>query len=377
MNPSSNKRMTIQDLNAYATAYGRPIGRKEYLSNMVAPGFILAVLGMLTMKWYVSFALFIVGYIYGRRVLLPNAIHRSYYLASMNERGRYMNVTSQIASNEDKSMIQVLRDSANRLNQEGELYQELTRLNSLIGMTDINPVSIRPLFQKLITKYKDDINFSLFLEQLETGLLNGNNQASTLVEIERHHTETRVATETFLKMKSQRLNDLKMSVAASWLIVGVFIMTIGISEYTRLMDKYIIGQICNGLFILANLLMFNRFNRFYWDDDITSIGDPKGKARKREEKAQKAKEKRDQKSMAKASKNALKNHKKKGQNKAVANLASNVDKISESKKTVKKQETKNVSANNKVRTEQKQTVNQQNVQIPKAKKSGLKKVVKR
>lgn len=369
--------MTIQDLNAYATAYGRPIGRKEYLSNMVAPGFILAVLGMLTMKWYVSFALFIVGYIYGRRVLLPNAIHRSYYLASMNERGRYMNVTSQIASNEDKSMIQVLRDSANRLNQEGELYQELTRLNSLIGMTDINPVSIRPLFQKLITKYKDDINFSLFLEQLETGLLNGNNQASTLVEIERHHTETRVATETFLKMKSQRLNDLKMSVAASWLIVGVFIMTIGISEYTRLMDKYIIGQICNGLFILANLLMFNRFNRFYWDDDITSIGDPKGKARQREEKAQKAKEKRDQKSMAKASKNALKNHKKKGQNKAVANLASNVDKISESKKTVKKQETKNVSANNKVRTEQKQTVNQQNVQIPKAKKSGLKKVVKR
>lgn len=296
------QRKTIQDLNALSTAYGEAVGKKEYISDVFMPGLTLAVLGLITLEWWVPILLFIVGAVYGYKKILPQDVQRSYWLASVAERGRYMNVAAQIATNPEKSMLMVLRESTDRLNHDGELYKELTSLTARLNLMDVSPESVRPEFQKLIKKYSDDVNFALFLEQIETGVINGNGQVSTLVEIERYHRETRDVTEAFMKDKDMRKNDLKVSVALAWFIVGLFISTIGVGEYLRLMHTYYVGMVFNALFILSQLLMFNRFNRFYWDDDVTSVGDVKNKQKKKNKEEvdkERAKELKDMKKRAK------------------------------------------------------------------------------
>lgn len=299
------QRKTIQDLNALSTAYGEAVGKKEYIADVFLPGLTLAVLGLITLEWWVPILLFIVGAVYGYKKILPQDVQRSYWLASIAERGRYMNVAAQIATNPEKSMLMVLRESTDRLNHDGELYKELTSLTARLNLMDVSPESVRPEFQKLIKKYSDDVNFALFLEQIETGVINGNGQVSTLVEIERYHRETRDVTEAFMKDKDMRKNDLKVSVALAWFIVGLFISTIGIGEYLRLMHTYYVGMVFNALFILSQLLMFNRFNRFYWDDDVTSVGDVKNKQKKKDKEEvdkERAKELKDMKKRAKKAK---------------------------------------------------------------------------
>lgn len=296
------QRKTIQDLNALSTAYGEAVGKKEYISDVFMPGLTLAVLGLITLEWWVPILLFIVGAVYGYKKILPQDVQRSYWLASVAERGRYMNVAAQIATNPEKSMLMVLRESTDRLNHDGELYKELTSLTARLNLMDVSPESVRPEFQKLIKKYSDDVNFALFLEQIETGVINGNGQISTLVEIERYHRETRDVTEAFMKDKDMRKNDLKVSVALAWFIVGLFISTIGVGEYLHLMHTYYVGMVFNALFILSQLLMFNRFNRFYWDDDVTSVGDVKNKQKKKNKEEvdkERAKELKDMKKRAK------------------------------------------------------------------------------
>lgn len=296
------QRKTIQDLNALSTAYGEAVGKKEYIADVFLPGLTLAVLGLITLEWWVPILLFIVGAVYGYKKILPQDVQRSYWLASVAERGRYMNVAAQIATNPEKSMLMVLRESTDRLNHDGELYKELTSLTARLNLMDVSPESVRPEFQKLIKKYSDDVNFALFLEQIETGVINGNGQVSTLVEIERYHRETRDVTEAFMKDKDMRKNDLKVSVALAWFIVGLFISTIGVGEYLRLMHTYYVGMVFNALFILSQLLMFNRFNRFYWDDDVTSVGDVKNKQKKKNKEEvdkERAKELKDMKKRAK------------------------------------------------------------------------------
>lgn len=299
------KRKTIQDLNALSTAYGEEIGRKEYISNVFLPGLTLAVLGLITLEWWVPLIMFVIGAVYGYKKILPQDVQRSYWLASIAERGRYMNVVAQIATNPEKSMLMVLRESTDRLNHDGELYKELTSLTARLNLMDVSPESVRPEFQKLIKKYSDDVNFALFLEQIETGVINGTGNVSTLVEIERYHRETRDVTEAFMKDKEMRKNDLKVSVALAWFIVGLFISTIGVGEYLRLMHTYYVGMVFNAIFILTQLLMFNRFNRFYWDDDVTSVGDTKNKEKKKDKeevKKERAQEMKDKKKSAKQAK---------------------------------------------------------------------------
>lgn len=207
-------------MNALSTAYGEEVGKKEYIADVFMPGLTLALLGLITLEWWVPILLFIVGAVYGYKKILPQDVQRSYWLASIAERGRYMNVAAQIATNPEKSMLMVLRESTDRLNHDGELYKELTSLTARLNLMDVSPESVRPEFQKLIKKYSDDVNFALFLEQIETGVINGNGQVSTLVEIERYHRETRDVTEAFMKDKDMRKNDLKVSVALAWFIVG-------------------------------------------------------------------------------------------------------------------------------------------------------------
>lgn len=313
------RRQTIQDLNAFATAYGNAIGRREYINDILLPGLVLAILGSLTAKWYAILIMFVIGAMFGRFVLMPRDVQRSYENASLAERGRFMLAAAQISTNTEKTMLMVLREATDRLNHNGELYKEFSRLCARLSLLDVSAVTVQPQFRYLLDKYSDDVNFCLFLEQLETGVINGNSQPEVLIEVERYHKNMRFMRDNFMNMKNSRLNDLKMNTVFSWFVVATLVMVFGIKKYMFLLNTYPVTQIANIAFILSQCMIFTRFNTVYWDDDITSIGDVKNK----EAKANARKVELARKKELAEKKKAMKASKKKGlqQREAAENLA--------------------------------------------------------
>lgn len=266
------KRYDINELNAYATAYGGPIGRKDYLMYVGLPAVVAA--GFTFILYYsiiVSIVAFVVGVLYGLWFMLPNMTRRKYFLASLYERGRYVRLLTQIATNKDKSMLTVLYEATERLNKNGELYKEMMDLVANIG-TDITQENVQFQFKIIRDKYVIDPTFCQFLEQVETGLLNGNNNVDTLQEIEFYHSENRRNLENFIKIKDSHIGGYKSIVGLVIFLTVIASYSIGIQDYIAGFSRTWVGAVFGGIFLGGNVFFFMQIMKFYFDDDVTSMG---------------------------------------------------------------------------------------------------------
>lgn len=284
-------RMDIEEMNAKATAYGRPIGKMDYLMYVGVPGLLLCIIvTLLYFSVFWSILAFIVGMIYGFKNYMPHAIERKYLLAGMNARGHYLTVTTQLATNDEKSMLMVLDESVDRVEKGTELHKEIVELVANIG-TNIEPANVRKQFASLRYRYRYDSIFCQYLEQLETGLLNGNNNIDTLQEIEQYHSNLRAKTHDFLKKKDANLSNYKL--------IGMFILALvagcafllGFDKFRAGFSRTPVGLIFGLPFLALEVKTYLSFYRDYWDDDIMSIrtSNKKDKNDKRGKKGKKGK----------------------------------------------------------------------------------------
>lgn len=266
------KKFDINELNALSTAYGEPIGRKEYLMYVAVPALVAgAFVTILFYNVIVTIIAVVLGALYGLWHMLPNITARKYYLASLHERGRYITLLTQIATNKEKSMLRVLHEATERLNKDGELYKEMISLTSNIG-TDITPENVQIQFRLLRDKYKVDPTFNQFLEQVETGLLNGNNNVDTLQEIEGYHTQMRKNMNNFIKIKDSHIGGYKTILGLVVFLTVVASYSIGINDFIEGFSRTWVGWSFGGVFLLANVFFFMQIMKFYFDDDVTSMG---------------------------------------------------------------------------------------------------------
>lgn len=265
------KRFDIEELNAYATAYGAPIGTKEYVTHVAMPGLIFGFFA--TIIYYnvlVTVGVVIIGILYGLWVLLPNVTRRKYDLASLSERGRYMTLLAQIATNPNKSMYRILFQATERLDPNGELYNELVVMAASIG-SDIAPDNVRYQFKKLRDKYQYDPTFCQFMEQVETGLLNGNNNADILQEIEANHAMNRVNKDTFIKAKDSHFGGYRFIVGLVVFLTIMASVTLGLGKFIEGFSRTWVGLAFGIPFLGANMYYYVNIMKIYFDDDIMSI----------------------------------------------------------------------------------------------------------
>ncbi len=264
-------KMDIQELNAFATAYGNPLGTREYVMFVGGPAAILTVVvTLLYFNFIASIIAFIVGAIYGFKNYLPHQVKRNYLIAGLNARGRYMTVTTQLATNDTKSMMMVLRESVDRIDPGTELHHEMTELVANIG-TNIQTSNVRRQFAGLRSKYRHDSIFTQYLEQLETGVLNGNNNIDTLQEIERYHTDLRARTHEFIKEKDgSKKNYAFIGMWVIGLQAGCAFL-LGLKAFQAGFSQSPVGLIFGLPFLLIETWVFVSFFRDYWDDDIMSV----------------------------------------------------------------------------------------------------------
>lgn len=258
----------VNELNAYNLAYGRKLGTKDYFHYVGLPAlFMVAFLTALTYFWWLALIGGIVGGFYGYRVILPNCVKRNYYMKSMQERNRFINNMTQIMTDKKKTVSFGLGAAKERT--DGELKTDLGKLEA--GLMGADRVQIKEAFAEINEKYKHDVVFTQYTEQLETAMYEGKNNIETLKEIKSYHNDTLKKQKQFMEAKNGHLRDFKSLLV----IIGFFIMAItfsfGFSTYFESFARGIAGWVSSAIYMPLLMYLMTQFSKFYFDDSIMEV----------------------------------------------------------------------------------------------------------
>lgn len=262
------KILTIDELNAYRIAYGNPIERKELFVSLGVPFLIgsfyvfilffncwLAILGGIALMAYT--------YI----VVIPQEEKRIYESNAFTEKNNFVNNMTQILSNNERTVLQALKIVTERSN--GEFKSDLQKLQAKI----INGGSeeVQESFQFLSDKYKDDVMFSLYLEQLTTVVIEGRNGIETLKDIKTYHNGVKERLNKFMDAKQKKKRDFKFMCKVGLCLIGTIVMSLGFERYINVYTSNIIGWISSGIYIGLLFKFYHEFMKMMGDDSITEV----------------------------------------------------------------------------------------------------------
>ncbi len=216
------KFVNADEINAIKVAYGKPLERKDYLRYGLIPGLIVGGFSFILLYlWWVSLILGIIGALYGLKVLMPKIIQRTYEQISFRERNKFVNNMTQILTNDSQTLLKALGRASDR--SEGELKMDLKVLQAKLMGADHGQVL--QAFKVISNKYRDDIIFVQYIEQIETASLEGKTNMDTLKDIKSYHNEMKEKKEEYDRKKDGHLKDIK----SLCIIVVFFILIIAFS----------------------------------------------------------------------------------------------------------------------------------------------------
>ncbi|MES5398148.1 hypothetical protein ABU952_18800 [Bacillus amyloliquefaciens] len=262
------KVYTLDELNAYKTAYGKPIERKELLMSLIKPFALVFIFSYAVFYyWWLSLILGAVAMFYGYRVLMPQSIKREYDAKAFYERHVFITNLTQNLTNSDKTMLKALETVTNRVN--GEFKEDLVQLQ--LSLQGASNDEIHNAFQLFSEKYKHDVIFGLYIEQLATATIEGRTNIDTLKDIKSLHNELKQEQDRFLQKKKQRTYEFRFISAISLLLIGAVTLSFGWSQWVGVYAHKIIGWIALSLYLFLLGLFFNTYIRRLGDDNLMEV----------------------------------------------------------------------------------------------------------
>ncbi|WNR83264.1 hypothetical protein LSG23_20720 (plasmid) [Bacillus velezensis] len=262
------KKFTLDELNAYKTAYGKALERKELLVSLLKP-FAVAFLFtyLLFYYWWVAAIAGVIAAFYGYRVVMPISIRRVYEAKSFRQRNNFINNMTQILINPDRTMLSALETVAER--SEGEFQEHLYRL--LTNLQGTNNEEIKKAFDQLILEYKEDVIFELFIEQLTTAMIEGRTNTDTLKDIKTLHNELKVRQDGFLaKKREQEINYKIICTIVLGLILAIT-FSFGWSVYVDTFAHQFVGWIFSTTYLIIMSLFYRSFIKKLGDDSVLEV----------------------------------------------------------------------------------------------------------
>lgn len=260
--------INIDELNAYQVAYGKPLDYKDYFSYIGLPAIALFGLSFIVLyNWWYSIVFGLIGIFYGIKVIMPKTVERNYSQNSFTQRNKFINSMTQILTDEGKTVHRALDPVKNRAT--GEFKDDLIRLQGQTLAT-----TNKKVFEgiKLITeKYEKDVVFVQFMEQLETGIIEGGTDIDTLKDIKNYHNDMKEKQNEFYRLKDRDKNYMKrisFAMIAFVLIVNVFM---GMDVYVDVFTKTPIGWVTGTVFLVLEMMYYRSFFIYYYDDSIMEV----------------------------------------------------------------------------------------------------------
>jgi len=262
------KRYTLDELNAFKSAYGKPLERKELLISILKPfiiGFTLTYL--IFYYWIVALLVGIVCAIYGYRVIMPVSLKRVYEGNAFTQKNLFVNGMTQLLTNPDRTINEALQTVVQRT--EGEFKKDIYDL--ITTLTGQDNEKVREAFDLFAKKYKDDVIFEMFVEQLTTTALEGRTNIKTLKNINTLHNELKGKRNGFLQEKKKHeINYTLMIVIIIGLILTIS-FSFGWDTYVEAYAHSKFGWITSGLFLFVNAIFFNSFMTYQADDAVMEV----------------------------------------------------------------------------------------------------------
>lgn len=262
------KVLNVDELNAYKVAYGKPLKAKDYIYYIGMPALLFGGFSFILLYyWWLSLIIAVLGALYGARVFLPKSVKQHYNSVSFAQRNKFVNNATQILTDENQTVTRALATANSRA--DGEFKEDIQRLQArLVGADNIQ---VKDGFKNLSEKYKDDVIFMQYLEQLETAMLEGRVNIDTLKDIKTYHNDMKKKQAEYEAKKQGHLKDMKMLCG----VVLVFILSVsfsfGFSTYVNDFAHHPSGWISCGIYLLLMSQFFRKFSIYLFDNSVMEV----------------------------------------------------------------------------------------------------------
>ncbi|HFJ9454055.1 hypothetical protein N7X28_26130 [Bacillus sp. SM-B1] len=262
------KFVNAEEVNAFKVAYGKPLNKKDYLRYAAVPGLVTGVFSFLLLYiWWLSLILGVLGAVYGLKVLMPRIVKRAYERDSFRERNKFVNNMTSLLANDSQTLLTALSRASDRA--KGELREDLKIL--MANILGADQTQVIQAFKNLSSKYREDITFDQYLEQLETCVLEGRTNLETLKDIKTHHNETKEKKDEYERKKEGHLKDMKMLCGVIVVFVLAITFSFGFKTYITAFARHPIGWITSGIYMSLMFFFFKSFTTYLFDDSIMEV----------------------------------------------------------------------------------------------------------
>lgn len=260
--------LNVDELNAYKSAYGKPLKAKDYMVLVGVPAIGFSMLSFIFLyNVWVSFAFGVMGIFYGIKFYLPKSIARNYQMNAHAQRNKFLNNMTQILTDESKTVSQAL--SSVYLRSQGEFKDDLAKLQA--GLFGVDTEQISQAIAVLIKKYESDIIFVQYMEQIETALLEGRANIDSLKDLKTYHNDIKKKQVQYEKKKQMHLSHMKLLLLAIVFLITVVVISFGFSLYIEAFAHKPVGWVTCGLVLFLYGVFFKQFSTYLFDDSVTEV----------------------------------------------------------------------------------------------------------
>jgi len=262
------KLYNLEEIQAMRICYGKPIKKSEIARTL---GFSFLVVFVYVFSLFYSAILAgIIGILaafYTYFYMFPQNEKRDYEKKSFDERNRFVNNITQLLTNSAKTPMVCMREATDRAN--GELKKDLITLQTKIFAA--NKEEIKTGYNVLIEKYKSDVIFGMFLEQMITTTIEGRTNLDTIKDIKTYHNEIKKKQGKFLKIKQKEIYNYKFISIIGFVLILAITFSFGVGKFINTYAKTPIGLICNGIYLGLLGFFFLKFRKNLIDDNVLEV----------------------------------------------------------------------------------------------------------
>jgi hypothetical protein len=265
---AKKRNYTLDEVNALRVAYGDPLERKELISSLLIPFFVGGIFTFaLFYYWWLALIVGCVSMFYAYKIMLPQNTKRTYEVTAFRERNNFVNNITQMLTNPDRTVLDALKTVTERAN--GEFKEDLYLLQASI--VDANTKEQQEAFQALSDKYKNDVIFDLFVEQLATASIEGRLSVETLKDIKTYHNQVKKKQGDFMAQKQKEAYNFKFIVTIGLVLIMAITFSFGWDQFINDYARNPIGWVTSGIYLSLLGGYFIAFRNRYIDDNIMEV----------------------------------------------------------------------------------------------------------
>lgn len=264
----AKNKTNLRTLNAKAELYGNRVTPTTYLRTLfiyeiIALAYSMLLFGPKNIIMNCITAIIIAVFVYWG--ILPYKVDDSYREHSENQRNQFMHLVTQGLSADNASIVYVLQRATDAAS--GEFYDDMSHLLIKLKQTS-DYETCHAAFQKIADKYKEDIYFSMMIEQCETTFFEAQYHIETYRSLQDAH-DTMIAKERYYEQQKEAWQrSLRILIILCLGTEYTIFLLPGIKTYQKVWLN-ITGIVISIIFFIILGMFLRQFYKSFYDNDVT------------------------------------------------------------------------------------------------------------